>query len=725
VKLTADGAVSLKDAFFATLSLIGDMFRTVAAAVVTVWDAMVSAISVLFTGFGTTAYDVMMTIWGYVKAGVNLQIAAWKTAFDAIKLIWNNFPGAMDVVFTAALNFAIAAAEKVLNAWQSPLRTIQEGLSFVDADAAGKLGGFLDKVSLTLPRAKVSAAGAQFASDFTASAAANMKRDYLGEAGAAIIARARRDKTSGGDGALDDGGKPGDIVVTGKKPKKNKGSDEETRAEYLAKVNREATNSIRLAQSMNFEWAKVDEDIVGVSEHLADKKWADLSDTERTALRQKLKAMYDEQEAQQAKQRLYEQFKAPQHDYELGQRAVNEVVAKFPQYAEQGRKALAQLREEYLQTKTDFASGLELGRVRVQNDKEFGGAARAASAYGSEYEAANGPMQELSDKAAALRQLMQDDPINSGAYSQRMRELGVEALQLKVSMPGADAFDALRGGLAGFVSDFRGMLPGLQSAFGSAFQRIGDGIANSLGRAIVYGEKLGTALKDVARSALAELIGALVKLGIQWLIQATIGSAAQAALGAASVAAGTATAAAWAPAAAMVSLASFGANAIPAAAGITAVTALTSILSKVGGAGFKEGGYTGGGGVSDVAGVVHGREFVVNAEGTRRNRALLEAMNSGWSPAGYQSGGYVGGSSYQAPASVASASAYQAQAVGGGDTFQLTIGDISSNDPQAVREQFGEALQEALPVFLDKARKQRDRDDKDRANRQRIGGTRT
>jgi hypothetical protein len=37
--------------------------------------------------------------------------------------------------------------------------------------------------------------------------------------------------------------------------------------------------------------------------------------------------------------------------------------------------------------------------------------------------------------------------------------------------------------------------------------------------------------------------------------------------------------------------------------------------------------------VNDIAGVVHGREFVVNAEGTARNRPLLEAMNRGESVA--------------------------------------------------------------------------------------------
>lgn len=45
--------------------------------------------------------------------------------------------------------------------------------------------------------------------------------------------------------------------------------------------------------------------------------------------------------------------------------------------------------------------------------------------------------------------------------------------------------------------------------------------------------------------------------------------------------------------------------------------------------GFKDGGFTGNVGTSEVAGVVHGKEFVLNANATARNRPMLEAMNSG------------------------------------------------------------------------------------------------
>jgi hypothetical protein len=51
--------------------------------------------------------------------------------------------------------------------------------------------------------------------------------------------------------------------------------------------------------------------------------------------------------------------------------------------------------------------------------------------------------------------------------------------------------------------------------------------------------------------------------------------------------------------------------------------------------GYSAGGYTGAGGVNEVAGYVHGREFVSNARTTARFRPLLESLQ------GYASGGYV------------------------------------------------------------------------------------
>ena len=65
-------------------------------------------------------------------------------------------------------------------------------------------------------------------------------------------------------------------------------------------------------------------------------------------------------------------------------------------------------------------------------------------------------------------------------------------------------------------------------------------------------------------------------------------------------------------------------------AGFAAVASLQALLSAAL-SGFSEGGYTGNFGTGDVAGVVHGQEFVLNAKATKRNRGLLEHLNAGGS----------------------------------------------------------------------------------------------
>ena len=63
------------------------------------------------------------------------------------------------------------------------------------------------------------------------------------------------------------------------------------------------------------------------------------------------------------------------------------------------------------------------------------------------------------------------------------------------------------------------------------------------------------------------------------------------------------------------------------------IGAITSFSPK----GFSTGGYTGNMGVNDIAGVVHGKEYVVNARNTVKYRDTLEQMNRG----SYKEGGNV------------------------------------------------------------------------------------
>ncbi|SHE68197.1 hypothetical protein SAMN02745157_0701 [Kaistia soli DSM 19436] len=109
--------------------------------------------------------------------------------------------------------------------------------------------------------------------------------------------------------------------------------------------------------------------------------------------------------------------------------------------------------------------------------------------------------------------------------------------------------------------------------------------------------------------------------------------------------------------------------------------------------GFADGGWTGGGGRGQVAGVVHGQEFVVNAAATSRNRALLEAINEG--RPGFAAGGYGGGGSY-APAGGAS----------GPIVFHQTINLEGATGDKQIRELVTRASMQAVEASTAIARKQ-------------------
>ena len=204
-----------------------------------------------------------------------------------------------------------------------------------------------------------------------------------------------------------------------------------------------------------------------------------------------------------------------------------------------------------------------------------------------------------------------------------------------------------------------------------------DGIADGFANAVVEGETLRDTMSSLATTIEKEVLSTLVKLGIQYGVNAAleiagittvdaakkasiastaaaqtaaitttaaVSSAATAATTAEQTAAAAATTTAWAPAATVASIGSFG---TAAAIGLAAVVAALA-LSK----GFRTGGYTGDGGVDDVAGVVHGKEFVFDASSTSRIGVdRLEALRRGESieastPAIATSGSAANSSSY-------------------------------------------------------------------------------
>ncbi len=162
-------------------------------------------------------------------------------------------------------------------------------------------------------------------------------------------------------------------------------------------------------------------------------------------------------------------------------------------------------------------------------------------------------IERLNRQNDLLRQARENDLLTEQEFISRKEELNnqheknLETLRKKASKDSILNFEALENQVIG------------------TFAAIASGAQDSK-----------TAIKSLAQSVLTQMIGALIKMGIQ----AAIGQTTAVATG---VATAATLASAYAPAAALASLASFGANAAPAAAGISSTVALSQGLAVAGG----------------------------------------------------------------------------------------------------------------------------------------------
>lgn len=167
---------------------------------------------------------------------------------------------------------------------------------------------------------------------------------------------------------------------------------------------------------------------------------------------------------------------------------------------------------------------------------------------------------------------------------------------------------------------------------GDFFISFTDGFADAVGQAIVFGDELnqsfGETLEDIAKNALAALISGFIKLGAQMIatsvLAETIGSGTTAStLGQALI-----IGQAWAPAAALASLATLGGNAAVAQAGIASTIGLTRFLSF-----FRDGGENimgpGGRRSDSIPAMISRGESVITADATRNNPGLATFLNNG------------------------------------------------------------------------------------------------
>lgn len=202
------------------------------------------------------------------------------------------------------------------------------------------------------------------------------------------------------------------------------------------------------------------------------------------------------------------------------------------------------------------------------------------------------PLANVRAQMEELKRSFEQGTLSVAAFQQKISDLELQRQQLQL---------------------FQGTVDNISDAFGNLYADAIFDTENAI-------ENLGKAFEQTAKS----IISGLIKIGIRYLINQAIGTSSMAATAAASSATAATVAASWATAAALVSAATFGANAAAGGGALAALIASTKALS-----GFSKGGYTGNYRRNEIAGFVHGQEFVINAQATRENLPLLRAINAG------------------------------------------------------------------------------------------------
>jgi hypothetical protein len=289
-------------------------------------------------------------------------------------------------------------------------------------------------------------------------------------------------------------------------------------------------------------------------------------------------------------------------------------------------------------------SGSAVGQAALASGLTAGSDLRRAQTLSQGVGAFNDTDQtkKLADDTLALNTAWAQGKVYGAEYATTLGKIQLAQANLAIKMGDTSPFLKVKDALLNLKKDYEGFNVGASKALNNFYETLDNGFADSVGRAIVYSQDFGKSLEDVARQAVAGLISALVKLGIEWAIAAAFGTAGQTSQIATAVATGSAIAAAYAPAAALASLASFGGNAIGADLALTTTTGLANALSI---AHFAGGGrvYGSGHDTSDtVPAMLSPGEYVINAQATRDNYGVIDAINRGAKIGKYSMGGYIG-----------------------------------------------------------------------------------
>jgi len=206
------------------------------------------------------------------------------------------------------------------------------------------------------------------------------------------------------------------------------------------------------------------------------------------------------------------------------------------------------------------------------------------------------------------------DPAQFNSIQSAIQRSEAEISKLQIKLQTTTFGGQFRANLVQWVNQFGTTATQLGNIITSTIGTAVNGVSNAITSAIFKTQSWGQAFAQVAQS----IIGNLINMVLQWAVSRAAMALLNLAYGQAEAVGITAAAQAattsWAPAAISASIASYGAAAgagnLAYIAALTSGTAFATGLSAAGAA-FETGGYTGPGGSSQVAGIVHRGEYVM------------------------------------------------------------------------------------------------------------------
>lgn len=650
IAVTADKSVTLKDMFRTAFAYISDAAGVAAEWIKSVWNTAIDWVNSKTEGWGEQFRNVGNFIVKAVKGYVNFVIASWVGAFNAIKVIWDKFPDVMQYVFASVVNFGASAVETVVNAWQIGLRKIAELGAAVAPDMAGRLNAALDAATIKLPRMQVGDAAKGAAAEVGKAFTDAFNKDYVGDAANAFMARARdiaaKRKAAEGQGSALRGTGP-NLTPNAIDEKAAKAA--EKRATALAKINAELDNELSRMYMLKPEreaQARFDQ----IEEQLLGKK-IKLSQDEAAAIKEKIKAIQEAKDIQQAYDRIYEEAVGPQRDYNanltaaqkllsqgvITQQQYNQQITKAGEAYKQATDPLYQYNKELKQQQTLLQMlpkqrEVEQQIMQISNDLLQKGVVltQAETAALREKLTVIQQLNAVSQQEAAL---MDASVTKRQAFIDQLTAIKNLRANQSSGFTAGDQANAVTSQLSSMGLDTSNLQ--VQSeAYVSQYQTMYEQI-DLLRQQDLINEQDAAALRlqvwqqqqsqqlNTASNFFGQLSG-LQKSKNKEL--AAIGKAA--AITQAVINTYQSATAAYA---AMASIPYVG-PALGAAAAAAAIAAGMANVAQIRSqsTGYKTGGYTGNIGVNEVAGVVHGREYVMDANATSRiGVANLQALQSG------------------------------------------------------------------------------------------------